>query len=97
MSMVFRSINYDRARLQKNKNRIINLDNLLDASFLTTDPSALKFKIQNSYYMPNPSDNSFEFLNNSKKKQKKDLFFAMSHGVHRGVLKKENLMKEKYF
>ena len=82
---------------KKNKNRIINLDNLLDASFLTTDPSALKFKIQNSYYMPNPSDNSFEFLNNSKKKQKKDLFFAMSHGVHRGVLKKGKFDEREIF
>ena len=38
--------------------------------------------------MPNPSDISFEYLDNSKRKMKNDLFFAMSHGVHRGKLKK---------
>ena len=37
--------------------------------------------------MPNPCDISFESLDNSKGKPVKDLFFAMSHGVHRGVLK----------
>jgi len=37
--------------------------------------------------MPNPCDESFETLKNYKKKCKNDLFFAMSHGVHRGILK----------
>ena len=71
----------------KNKNRILSLEKYLDASFLTTDPKSLSFKINSSYYIPNPYDNSFEFLDNSKNIQKKDLFFAMSHGVHRGILK----------
>ena len=72
----------------KNKKRILSLENYVDASFLTSDPKSLNFKIKNSFFMPNPSDISFEVLDNSKKKQKKDLFFAMSHGVHRGTLKK---------
>jgi hypothetical protein len=72
----------------KNKDRILSLVDHMDASFLTTDPKSLKFKIKNSFFMPNPSDISFETLDNSKKIQKKDLFFAMSHGVHRGTLKK---------
>ena len=39
--------------------------------------------------MPNPVDESFETLKNYKKKSlTSDVFFAMSHGVHRGVLKK---------
>ena len=38
--------------------------------------------------MPNPSDISFEMIDNSLQKKNKDLFFAMSHGVHRGKLKK---------
>ena len=37
--------------------------------------------------MPNPCDKSFETLDNFKEKKNKDLFFAMSHGVHRGILK----------
>ena len=38
--------------------------------------------------MPNPCDSSFEILENYKKDCSFDVFFAMSHGVHRGQLKK---------
>jgi hypothetical protein len=38
--------------------------------------------------MPNPCDHSFEILKNYEKKCINDVFFAMSHGVHRGGLKK---------
>ena len=72
----------------KNKKRIKNLENYIDATFLTTDPNSLNFKLKKSFYLPNPSDISFEYLNNSKSIKKNDLFFAMSHGVHRGKLKK---------
>ena len=37
--------------------------------------------------MPNPCDKSFEVLSNFNKKCNFDVFFAMSHGVHRGYLK----------
>ena len=37
--------------------------------------------------MPNPADKSFEVLDNYKKNCEFDVFFAMSHGVHRGGLK----------
>ena len=41
------------------------------------------------FYIPNPVDESFEKLENYKNKNfNNDVFFAMSHGVHRGVLKK---------
>ena len=72
----------------KNKNRIKKLENYLDGTFLTTDPKSLSFKLKNSHFIPNPSDISFEQLDNSNSIKKKDLFFAMSHGVHRGKLKK---------
>ena len=71
----------------KNKSRISNLDKLIDATFVTTHPSKIIFKLRNAHYIPNPCDISFETLDNSKKNPPKDLFFAMSHGVHRGVLK----------
>jgi len=71
-----------------NKKRILKLEKYVDASFLTSDPKALNFKIKNSFFMPNPSDISFEMVDNSLQKKNKDLFFAMSHGVHRGKLKK---------
>ena len=38
--------------------------------------------------MPNPCDHSFETLSNYEHDNSYDLFFAMSHGVHRGELKK---------
>jgi len=39
--------------------------------------------------MPNPSDQSFEVLNNYNNNQcSMDVFFALSHGVHRGILKR---------
>ena len=71
----------------KNKKRISYLNNFIDTTFITTHPDALSFKLKNLYFIPNPSDISFETLDNSKKNPSRDLFFAMSHGVHRGVLK----------
>ena len=40
-----------------------------------------------NYFIPNPSDQSMETLNNFKKDCSNDVFFALSHGVHRGTLK----------
>ena len=71
-----------------NKKRILKLEKYVDSTFLTSDPNDLNFKIKNSFFIPNPSDISFEMIDNSLQKKKKDLFFAMSHGVHRGKLKK---------
>ena len=73
---------------EKNKNRLILKSQYLDASFLTTDPNSLDFKSKNTFFIPNPADPSFETLNNYQKDCKNDFFFAMSHGVHRGELKK---------
>ena len=48
--------------------------------------------------MPNPVDKSFETLKNYKSKNlKNDVFFAMSHGVHRGILKKGKFDKRENF
>lgn len=71
----------------KNVSRIKKIDNLIDCTFLTTSPDVLNFKLQNPYFMPNPSDHSFEKHQAYKKNNLFDIFFAMSHGVHRGRLK----------
>jgi len=73
-----------------NKKRFLNKIEIMDASFCTTDPAILKFsKVNNIHYIPNPVDESFEMLSNYKYKNlKNDVFFAMSHGVHRGKLKR---------
>ena len=73
---------------------------LLDASFCTTEPKLLKIKTikSNIYFMPNPVDPSFETLNNAKENSfANDVFFAISHGVHRGVLKKGKFDKREIF
>ena len=73
---------------ERNKKRILDKINVVDASFLTTSPDALSFlKNKNSFFIPNPSDSSFEILDNYKYPCNVDVFFALSHGVHRGVLK----------
>ena len=74
---------------EKNKNRILDKIDVIDASFLTTAPSVLNFidKRQNFYFIPNPTDPSFETLNNYSKYCEMDVFYAISHGVHRGKLK----------
>ena len=72
---------------KKNKSRILNNSDLIDNTFLTTHPGSLDFKINNSYFIPNPCDISFETLKNYNNDCYYDVFFAMSHGVHRGVLK----------
>ncbi len=73
-----------------NRSRFVNKFEYTDANFCTTSPEILGFnKNKRIYYIPNPVDPSFETLNVFKKKTfSRDLFFAMSHGVHRGVLKK---------
>jgi len=74
----------------KNLKRFKDKYDLMDANFCTSDPKNLKLKkIKPIYYLPNPVDFSFEKLKNYENKfLNKDVFFAMSHGVHRGVLKK---------
>ena len=74
---------------ERNKQRILDKIDSVDATFVTTSPSALNFlkKKDKSFYIPNPSDKSFETLNNFNKSCSVDVFFALSHGVHRGVLK----------
>ena len=74
----------------KNKKRFLDKIELMDASFCTTDPKSLKLnKKHKIYYLPNPVDESFETLKNYQNNNfNNDVFFAMSHGVHRGILKR---------
>ena len=82
-------LNINGPDFERNKDRILDKIDVMDASFITTSPSALKFLPSNkkSFFIPNPSDHSFETLNNFNKSCSVDVFFALSHGVHRGKLK----------
>lgn len=71
----------------------------MDCNFCTTHPSSLiTLKNKKTFYIPNPVDKSFENLDLFKKKNHQyDLFFALSHGVHRGSLKKGKTDNREYF
>ena len=75
--------------LQKNKKILLNNIDMVDHIFVTSFPSKslLKFK-KNIHFIPNPVDISIETSTNFlKEKLPYDLFFALSHGQHRGGLK----------
>jgi len=73
----------------KNKDRFLSKYDLMDANFITTSPDALKFleNKEKCFFIPNPSDEGLDNLKIYKNNCYNDIFFAMSHGVHRGVLK----------
>ena len=89
----------DDAKWSINKNRFLKKIKYLDANFCTTEPNYIKsFLGKKIKYIPNPVDESFENLNVYKNKNYKyDLFFALSHGVHRGILKKGKIDNREFF
>ena len=77
----------------KNLNLIEKNHYLIDKYYLTTHPDVIKTKINSNKlnYLPIPADSSIEFLELYKNKIKtNDLFFAFSHGVNYGKLRKKN-------
>ena len=92
-------LNIDGPDYNRNKKRILDKSDFIDANFITTSPDVLKFlsnKTKN-FFMPNPVDSSFETLNNFENACAIDVFFALSHGVHRGVLKSGKEDDRNYF
>ena len=82
-------LNVNGPDYERNKKRILDKTEFIETNFLTTSPDKLNFlsnKVKN-YFIPNPADASFETLANYKNDCNMDVFFALSHGVHRGVLK----------
>jgi len=73
------------ATLEKN-------NNLIDNYFITISPEKINTKIKKSklHFLPIPFDRTIEKYNFYKNIKNKyyDFFFAMSHGVNRGALKK---------
>ena len=92
-------LNVDGPDYERNKQRILDKSEYIDANFITTSPKVLKFLPNNinNYFMPNPVDTSFETLDNFSKPCNVDVFFALSHGVHRGVLKSGKEDDRNYF
>ena len=82
-------LNVNGPDYERNKKRILDKSDFIDTNFITTSPDVLKFlpTTCKNYFLPNPVDKSFETLSNFTKPCNVDVFFALSHGVHRGVLK----------
>ena len=82
-------LNKDGPDYERNKKRILDKTEHIDTNFITTSPSVLKFlpTTTRNYFIPNPVDSSLETLNNFSSNCNVDVFFALSHGVHRGILK----------
>ena len=92
-------LNKDGPDFERNKKRILDKSEFIDANFITTSPDVLSFlsKTKKNYFIPNPVDTSFETLSNYNNPCSVDVFFALSHGVHRGVLKKGKADDRNYF
>ena len=79
--------------LKYSKNNIENIkrySNLVDHTFLTTHPNELikqEKNIDNLHFFFVPVDRNIEFFDVYKLRPQKDLFYAMSHGVNRAILK----------
>ena len=83
---VMPSLNYSKQNISN-----INLySNFVDHNFITTHPSVIKNKMNsdNFHFFFVPVDKNIEHFNVFNMRPKKDLFYAMSHGVNRAVLKK---------
>ena len=82
---VMPSLNYSKQNISN-----INLySNFVDHNFITTHPSIIKNKVNsnNFHFFFIPVDKNIECFDVFNMNPKKDLFYAMSHGVNRAVLK----------
>ena len=76
---------------KRNLTNINKYSNLVDFNFITTHPSILKKyngHFKNFAFIFIPVDKNIECFNVYNMNPVKDLFYAMSHGVNRGILKK---------
>ena len=78
--------------LDYSKQNISNINlysNFVDHNFITTHPSIIKNKVNsnNFHFFFVPVDKNIECFDVFNMDPKKDLFYAMSHGVNRAVLK----------
>ena len=75
---------------QKNKDRFFLKYQLCDGNFITTSPSEIDFvNREKTFFIPNPIDPSIDIYKNYLSEHQFDIFIAISHGQHRGILKKD--------
>ena len=82
---VMSSLNYSI----KNISNISKYASFVDHNFITTDPSVIKKKIKtnNFHFFFVPVDKNIERFDVFNMNPKNDLFYAMSHGVNRAILR----------
>ncbi len=82
---VMPSLNYSK----QNISNISLYSNVVDHNFITTHPSVIKNKVNtnNFNFFFVPVDKNIERFDVFNMRPKKDLFYAMSHGVNRATLK----------
>ena len=76
---------------KSNVDKISFYGNVVDHNFITTHPSVFlkqNKNINNLHFMFIPVDKNIECYDVFKLKPRKDIFYAMSHGVNRATLKK---------
>ena len=75
---------------KKNISNIKLYSNIVDHNFITTHPSVIrsKVKLDNFHFLFVPVDKNIECFDAYNMRPSNDLFYAMSHGVNRGILKK---------
>ena len=74
-----------------NMSKIKRFVSLVDHTFITTNPSTLNLprkNLNNIHFFMTPVDKNIECFDVYNLKPRNDLFYAMSHGVNRAVLKK---------
>lgn len=75
---------------EKNKSRFFLKYQFCDANFVTTSVDALDFANNDkTYFIPNPIDPSIDVYRNYNSLKPIDIFIAISHGQHRGILKRD--------
>jgi hypothetical protein len=81
---VMNGLNYSK----QNISNIKLYADYVDHNFITTHPSVIKNKINsNFHFFFAPVDKNIERFDVYKLRPKNDLFYAMSHGVNRSILK----------
>jgi len=83
------SISQSGPDYEANKNFVEKYIDIIDHYFFTTHPNMVDAcKNKKKYYLPIPCSSQFEDLEVYKSKYPLyDIFFALSHGVNRGILK----------
>ena len=83
-------VNINGPDFQKNKNRFFLKYQFCDANFITTAIDAINFTDKRkTFFIPNPIDPSIDIYKNFESTKPIDVFIAISHGQHRGILKRD--------